>query len=202
MATRLRIEQTPTKLVVQRRGVGPARLFMLVSLAGVYWAPRLLRTIDMLVTALADRDWGAVSYGGTILLIVLCGVALIFYSAFTSQSLRVDTKYFQMATKVMFQPIRRSSYPTSSIRDLRYGIIRQSQTEVVRGLVFEVVGNKYSVFENLGAIEADDVLNSCEAFGIHTLRDPGVNMMRDIKKRGWLVNPWRPDPVEEHPKEQ
>ena len=175
---------------------------MLVSLAGVYCAPRLIRTVDLLVTALADRDWGAVSYSGAILLIVLCGVVLIFYSAFTSQSLRVDTKYFQIATKVLFHPVRRSSYPSSSIRDLRYAIIRQSQTEVVRGLVFEVVGNKYSVFENLGAIEADDVLKICEAFGIQTVRDPGVNMMRDIKKRGWLVNPWRPDKVEEHQKQR
>ena len=68
--------------------------------------------------------------------------------------------------------------------------------------MFESNGSREHVLEGLKLVEADQILTACSRLGYDVFRDDSFPMLLDIEKRGWLMNPWRPDEVETHPKEQ
>jgi hypothetical protein len=198
----IQIEIKPGYLLVRQRRVGTKSLLMVLFLGCLYCASSLLRLFNALVTALASRDWATASIVSTLLLAALLSLAGLLFGLFTAQVLKLDAQQLQLARKEVFRPWRRSIFETGAIQKMKHGIIRQSATEVVRGLVIEFSGHTEGIFPYLSPLDGDDILKACEAFGIPTEHDPAVHMLRDVQQHGWFVNPWRPDDAQTHPKEQ
>ena len=198
---RLAITELAASLSVQQQARFTQRGVIGCVVLSLYLARPLLSTIERLTYAYSSRDWGTFSFQGSILLIVLVGGFTIWSGAVTAEVLHCDTQRFQVARKPKFRRWTRRWYSATSVRDLRFGVVRQTQYEVVKGLVCEHDLVTTYLFEHLTAVEADRILKACERLNISVKHDQAMPMLADIDRRGWLINPWRPDPPANHPTE-
>ncbi|MEZ2346636.1 hypothetical protein [Terriglobus sp. RCC_193] len=204
-AKQLRIRATPNHVMVERRSpwtpvitfIGTfvfSGAFMLI-MPGKHNNPSLLQ-IMLRSGHIADLS---------IFVFIAIFSAFMSYGSLKlsrAEFVHCDDTKFHHARKGIGRAWIRTSYPREAIKRLRWDIFAFDRNTKVSSLMFEANGVTGHALEGLTLIEADRILASCQGFGYDVFRDETVPMLLDIEKRGWFVNPWRPDEVETHPKEQ
>jgi hypothetical protein len=195
-SSNLQIETKPGTLLVRQRGFRAAHILGLVAFACLYWSQYLIRAVGDFFNDVGEADWVRVGFDGAIFVAFIISIAAVIFGAITSEVLRLDASQCQIARKAMFKRWKRSVFQTADIRVMKDGLLRLSDQESVLGVLIEFQDHTEVMFDSLTTLQKDDILNACAAFGIKTERDPSVHMLRDIAKRGWFVNPFKPDPAE------
>ena len=199
MNERLLISESDTSVSARQQARFTRRGWLAFFLLSMYAAQTALRVADRLEVAIQHKHWTGALFETAVLLVTLGSTIALWFGSQSAQALQCDGKFFRIARKTTFRSWRRQSYSSAVITSLRFGVVRRSRYEVVTGLLFEHSGTTDHFFNYLSATEADRVLKACERLGISVLHDQAMPMLTDIVKRGWFVNPWRPDPPSKHP---
>jgi hypothetical protein len=200
-----RVRVTPDAVSVQHRVSRPSwELWVLFPLYGVaLWMSAVFAIgKDML----QHREYG--SFGGLVSVVL---IGFIFFSwswlkYSSGEFLHCDARLLQIGQRRVWTWWRRKTFSVSSVERLRLGSRGGRYRRMYSVLTFDA-GRRCDVLENISPEDATAILHACAALGVNVIL-PQVwpnhdgPMKADIQERGWLVNPWRPDPAEHHTEEE
>lgn len=204
-AKQLRIRETPNHITVERRSQwAPLTTFLgtfiFLFVLGLITPGKTTSQnfLQIILKSDAVTIVFMLLFLGVFSTVLAWGVLKISRAEF----LHCDAMRFHYGRKGLGRTWARSSYSRHSITRLRWGQFSIDRNTAINCLMFEIGAYTEHVLEGLTLVEADQILTSCQRFGYDVFRDESVPMLLDIEKRGWFVNPWRPDEAEAHPKEQ
>ncbi|NYF78926.1 hypothetical protein [Granulicella arctica] len=90
-------------------------------------------------------------------------------------------------------------YPSARVRCLQWAV-RSAGRSSYTVLTFQYDGQTIDILKGLTWTDGDRILRACRSMGVDTIIDEtDAAMRRDIDRRGWWVNPLRPDSEQNHP---
>ncbi len=120
------------------------------------------------------------------------GVTWLMFAS--GEVLRCDRKELRFATRKTFGHWHRYRFATAEVERMERIIYGGPKRRTYPVLTFKVQGRSYRMLEDISDEDSDRILNACKAMGYDVFIDQvGKAMLRDIEKRGWWVNPMRPD---------
>lgn len=152
-------------------------------------------------------DWSAfcVALILNFVFVLLFSWSWLIYSS--GEFLRCDSKELHTGKRRVWIRWRRGTFTRQSVSRLERAGRGGSKSRSYTVLTFQVAGKRKDILENLSLEDAVRVLEACKSMGYDCIL-PEVfpnhdgPMKADIEERGWLVNPWRPDPSHDHPNTQ
>lgn len=123
----------------------------------------------------------------------LSGASWLFFAS--GEVMRCDAKELQIARRRSWGRWHRLTFPSAQIRELRRASRGSGRNRSFSVLSFSYEGRTFDLLEDLSWTDSDRVLKACKSLGLDAIVsvDDAAPMLSDIAKRGWLVNPWRPD---------
>ena len=161
----------------------------------------------ILANLIREAAWGSV-----VVAICLNGAFILLFSwswliYSSGEFMRCDTDELQFARRRFWTHWRRRSFIKNEVAQLGFASRGGSKTRHYTVLTFRAGGKQNDLLEDISPEDASRVLAACKSLGYECVmpelfRNYDGPMNADIEKRGWIVNPWRPDPVEDHPNER
>lgn len=157
---------------------------LLCAAAGIFILARALAELTPLITTTTKFDiWDWLP----VMVLLFAGSAFIwraFRNMFPSgQSLvcNVETLTIgRIPENVLTGRWKYQSFPTKSVKQLAFGIVRPGTYGGTPGLVFDVDGKKEKILFGLEAPEASEILQGLSKLGVDTIHDPGMPMMVEM----------------------
>ena len=140
------------------------------------------------------RDPVVAGFGLVFLLIpFMSGATWLFFAS--GEVMYCDTKELGFARRRTLGRWHRFRFPAGQVRGLERAFRGTGRSRNFTVLTFQVEGKRYDMLENLSPTDSDHILKACKAIGVDAIIvvDEGAAMLRDIEKRGWFINPLRPD---------
>jgi hypothetical protein len=136
------------------------------------------------------------------LFILLFTWSWLVYSS--GEFLHCDAMELQLGKRRVWTRWRRKTFTKSSISQISYARRGGSKTRSYSVLTFKLNDKRMDILEDISLEDAASVLRACQSLGFRCiLPEIFLNhagpMNEDIGKRGWFVNPWRPDTDKNHP---
>lgn len=197
---RVRVEETSV-VVEHRASFRPITWSLLLTGYGIYLCLPAVRTTVHDFLQSHDPIMGAFAA----FFLILPWFASISWLAFKSgEMMRCDPKELQYAYRRSLGGWKRRTFATSQIRQMQKAARGGGKSRIYWVLNFHVDGKSVELLEDLPLADMNRILVTCKAMGVDAVVefDDAAEMNRDIARRGWFMNPWRPDEVEAHPKEQ
>lgn len=139
--------------------------------------------------------------------IVACFIFLLLFGvgllSFTSgQVIHCDARELHLASRKIWKRWHHLRFSSEEVRGL-HTAVRGMGEHSYRVLTFQYQGQTIDMLKNISWTDADRVLIACRSLGLDTIIpiDPGAAMIKDIERRGWLLNPLRPDRDENSPQQ-
>lgn len=117
---------------------------------------------------------------------------LIFTSG---EVMHCDARELHFARRRTLGRWHRSRFSSARIRGLTRALRGGGKARSFTVLTFQVDGKQHDMLEDLTHTDAERVLIACKSIGVDVVmpNPQGAAMLRDIDKRGWWINPLRPD---------
>jgi hypothetical protein len=140
------------------------------------------------------RDASDVAFALSLLLVVPLLAGFGWLRAARGEVMRCDGRELQFARRRMVGRWRRFRFASGEVKELQRGFRSTGKSGYVV-VTFQHDGNWFDMLENIGREDALQVLKACKALGMDVVLPDtsGDAMLRDIEKRGWWVNPLKPD---------
>jgi hypothetical protein len=173
-----------TEEVKPRLTVSFVLTILLCVAGGVYFWARALSELTSLITTASRFDiWQWLPS----IIFLFVGSAFIwraFRSMFPSgESLVCDAATLtigRIPENVLTGRWTYQSFPTKSVKQLAFGVVRINRYGGTPGLVFEVDGKKEKTLFGLEAPEANEILQGLSRLGVNTVHDPAMPMMVEM----------------------
>lgn len=112
----------------------------------------------------------------------------------SGEVVQCDKQEFHVASRRLWGRWHHRRYRNEQILKLKWAV-RNAGKYTYSVLTFQVGNQTIDILREITWTDADHILRACKSFGIDTLIDEtDAAMRRDIDKRGWWVNPLKPDP--------
>ena len=138
-----------------------------------------------------------------LLLMVLLVLTIVIFVGVLYRSLNevliCDAETLHFAKRNLLGRWHRSQFSSTLVRGFQH-VFRTQGKERIPTLTFEYAGQTFYILDYVTYTDSERILNACKSMGIDTISktDDAAAMLRDIDKRGWFVNPVRPDRPEDH----
>lgn len=136
-----------------------------------------------------------------LLLIVVPTIALVVGLLYRSlnEVLICDAEELHFAKRNLLGRWHRFQFSSTLVQGFQR-VFRKQGRDSIPTLTFQYAGHTFYILDYVTYIDSERILNACKSMGIDTISktDDAAAMLRDIDKRGWFVNPLRPDPAEDH----
>lgn len=132
------------------------------------------------------------------LLIPFLSAATWFFFA-SGEVMHCDAHELHFARRRTWGRWHRFRFPSPQVRGLHRDSHGTSKSRNFTVLTFQYDGRTFDMLEDLNRMDSDRVLQACKSMGLDVTIsvDPGAAMLNDIDRRGWFINPLRPDCDEE-----
>lgn len=171
------------------------RPLTIVVLIGAYFGYCLLPAARRILTDFFT-SWDPV-VGCFALLILLipfiCGATWLFFAS--GEVMFCDAQELCFARRRTWGRWHRFKFSSVLVKDLRPAYRGGPRRRSFTVLTFQYEGHTFDMLEEIKRSDSDRVLHACKSLGLEVIIpvDPGAAMLDDIDRRGWFINPLRPD---------
>lgn len=144
--------------------------------------------------------------GGAALMMLLIpflfGATWLLFAS--GEVMHCDAQELHLARRRTWGRWHRFRFPSEQVRELRRAFRGSGKNRSFTVLTFQYGGRTFDMLEDLNWTDSDRVLRACRFMGVDTIIpiDEAAGMMKDINRRGWFINPLRPDHDENPPTAQ
>ena len=106
-----------------------------------------------------------------------------------------DAHELRLARRRTLGSWHRFRFSSTQIKELRLAYRGGPRRRNFSVLTFQYGGRAFDMLEEIKRSDSDLVLQACKSMGLDVVIsvDPGAAMLDDIDRRGWFINPLRPD---------
>ncbi len=113
--------------------------------------------------------------------------------------MRCNTQELHLARRRTLGHWHHLRFSSAQVRELRRAFRGTGRTRGFSVLTFQYDGRMLDMLENLTQTDSDRILDACKSMDLDVSVDDATAMNHDIARRGWFINPLRPDGDESHP---
>ncbi len=130
-----------------------------------------------------------------IFLLIPIVIVISLFHALSGEVMRCDANELLIAQRRTLGRWHRFHFKSSEVREFRRDV-RSRGRSWYSILTFRYGDVAFDLFENLSLTDAAQILEACKSLGVDTILPDmtGAAMLMDIEKRGWFINPFKPDP--------
>jgi hypothetical protein len=183
----------PNEVSIEHRASIRPRTVVLLSVAylGYCFLPDVRK---ILMDFYGSRDPVVAGFAVFMLLIpFLFGATWLFFAS--GEVMHCDARELHFARRRTLGRWHRLRFPSSEVKALRREFRGTSKSRSYTVLTFQHNGKRFEMLEDLNSTDSDRVLKACKSMGVDAVIvvDDAAAMNKDIARRGWLINPLRPD---------
>ena len=127
------------------------------------------------------------------------GATWLFFKS--GEVMRCDARELHIARRRTLGHWCRYRFLSPQVRELHRAFRGSGKTGSYTVLTFQYDGQTFDMLEELSYTDSDRILQACKSMGLDAIIpvDNAAAMLSDIDKRGWFINPLRPDHDEREP---
>jgi hypothetical protein len=123
----------------------------------------------------------------------LSGATWLFFTS--GEVMRCDAHGLNFARRRTLGRWHLHRFLSPQLRELQRAFRGSGKSRSYTVLTFQYDGRTFDMLEEISFTDSDQILKACKSMGLDAIVpvDDGAAMLNDIDKRGWFINPLRPD---------